>query len=381
MPSINAFEALPNFFHWFLRYLPKAPDLAAKTSAINLNLEDRTVFVLLASTPYGNPTSPLHVECSNNAPSFLLHGNKRIELISALPANWNGRVIAGGQTFSYKGNLGEMVIQVYRKPEWEMRFVYAHFSGETELRWRQSPMLQTQFALQGKFVHQTSLRKTHMRAGTMNSFWPSDPLNTIVFSKNTKCQLFQILYKPDFVKQLIPGFPNTGKPDEKNTSPIEKEWMDTIHQILDCPYDAETRNFFYENRVRDVLLYAMLRPGAGIRYEGLSDEDVRKIHEVDAIILEDLRTWLHIPALAKKVHLSEFKLKMAFKQVIGVNLFERLRDARLEKARQLLMHTDMQVKTIFREIGYKSLSGFEEAFKDKYGMGPSKYRALYSTQP
>jgi AraC-like DNA-binding protein len=62
---------------------------------------------------------------------------------------------------------------------------------------------------------------------------------------------------------------------------------------------------------------------------------------------------------------------------MGLNLFERLREARLARAKQLLLETDLQVKVIFREVGYKSLSGFEDAFKEKYGLPPLQYRKAF----
>jgi AraC family transcriptional regulator, transcriptional activator of the genes for pyochelin and ferripyochelin receptors len=104
---------------------------------------------------------------------------------------------------------------------------------------------------------------------------------------------------------------------------------------------------------------------------------VDKVREVDRLILRDLSEWLHISVLAKKVSLSQFKLKLAYKRIIGMNMFERLREARLEKGRMLLLETDYQVKLIYRMVGYKSLSGFEEAFKEKYGLPPLQYRKKY----
>jgi transcriptional regulator GlxA family with amidase domain len=132
-----------------------------------------------------------------------------------------------------------------------------------------------------------------------------------------------------------------------------------------------------KNRVRDILLFLLLRPGSGIRYEGVTEEEVNRVHQVDALIMQDLKEWLHIPVLAKKVHMTEFKLKFAFKKVMGVGMFERLKEARLEKGKQLLLDTDLQIKVIFSTVGYKSLSGFEDAFKEKYGLPPLQYRKKF----
>ena len=95
----------------------------------------------------------------------------------------------------------------------------------------------------------------------------------------------------------------------------------------------------------------------------------------------NITEWLHIPALARLVHMTEFKLKWAYKAVIGRPMFERLREARLEQARQLLLHTDEQIKNIHKKVGYKSLSAFEEAFKEKYGLPPLRYRKWHRLQP
>lgn len=333
-----------------------------------------------ADIQYQNPFQSLYVECSNHTPIYLLHEGHRYQLSPSLPVNWNGKVMPGSDVFSYTGEVGEIIIQEYQAEEWCMRFVHANFAKKTILRWQEEPMLRIHFALQGDLELNTSKGKVRLLAGTVNAAWSEVQESEATFKKKQKCLLFQALYKPALVQQLNPDFPNDQLTNQKLVTPIAKEWLDAIHQILECPYDAETRQFYYENRVRDILLFVMLRPGSGIRYEGLTDDEVRKTHQVDALILEDLHNWLHIPALAKKVHMSDFKLKLAFKQVIGVNLFERLRDARLDKATKLLTQTNMQIKAIFREVGYKSLSGFEEAFKEKYGMGPSQYRNRFSTQ-
>ena len=333
-----------------------------------------------ADTQYQNPPQFLYLECLNHTPAYILHEGNRYQLSPFLPANWNGKVMPGSDVFSYTGEIGEIVIQEYQTEQWCMRFVHANFAKKTLLRWQEEPVLRIQFALEGDVGLSTSHHKFRLLAGTVNAAWSEIRESEAAFRRKQKCLLFQAMYNPKLVQQFNPDFPNVQLTSNKLVTPIAKEWLDTIYQILECPYDAETRRFYYENRVRDILLYVMLRPGSGVRYEGLTDDEVRKIHQVDALILQDLRNWLHIPALAKKVHMSEFKLKMAFKQIIGLNLFERLRDARLEKASKLLTQTNMQIKAIFREVGYKSLSGFEEAFKEKYGMGPSQYRNRFSTQ-
>ena len=51
-----------------------------------------------------------------------------------------------------------------------------------------------------------------------------------------------------------------------------------------------------------------------------------------------------------------------------------LRGIRLKKAEELLIYTDLPVKTIAARLGYRSRSYFWQTFKDAYGSDPDSYR-------
>ena len=321
----------------------------------------------------------LTIACLHTGPVFYLKDGTLLKFQPGLPKKWNGQVLPGSENYYYSGELGDVLIQEYRGNGWIMRYTIFEFTRKTSLQWKEEAMFRIQFALQGKIHYQYDKGKVKLKAGTVNTIWAPGRTTEALFAKRVRYQIFHILYEPNMVQQLLPQFPTNQVPSEKVITPIESEWLSIVHQILQAPYETSTRLFYYENRVRDILLALLLRSGSGIRYEGLTSDEVTKIHEVDALILGDITHWLHIPVLAKKVHLSEFKLKMGFKQVIGVNLFERLRLARLEKAKRLLVDTDLQIKVIYTEVGYRSLSAFEEAFKEKYGLTPFKYRHRFKT--
>ena len=64
-----------------------------------------------------------------------------------------------------------------------------------------------------------------------------------------------------------------------------------------------------------------------------------------------------------------------FKRQFGMTPGRWLIEARLEKARQLLLDTGLSVTEIALEVGYENSSHFIKAFKDKYGQTPKKARA------
>lgn len=307
--------------------------------------------------------------------SFSAEGYELV-FVPSLPMGWKGKIVPGGSCQSYEGELGRIVIQEYRGYHWCIRYTVIQVIKKLVVGWKEEGWLRFQFLQQGKLRYQGENKKFRIHPGSVNMVFAPGRESFASFSKGKEYILFHTLYAPELVRELMPAFP-AGILDEKSTIPTEMEWADTIRKILDAPYDEATLCFFFENRVRDILLFLLLRPGSGLRFEGVTEFEVEKVHEADALILKDLQEWAHIPALARFVGLSEFKLKIAFKKVMGVGMFERLRLARLEKGKQLLLDTDIQIKVIFREVGYASLSGFEEAFKEKYGLPPLQFRKKY----
>ncbi|MCI9571459.1 MAG: helix-turn-helix transcriptional regulator [Lachnospiraceae bacterium] len=64
-----------------------------------------------------------------------------------------------------------------------------------------------------------------------------------------------------------------------------------------------------------------------------------------------------------------------FKKEIGENFSDYVRALRLEKARALLLTTDMAIDDISLAVGYANTSSFRRKFKQTTGMTPSKLRS------
>jgi AraC-like DNA-binding protein len=98
--------------------------------------------------------------------------------------------------------------------------------------------------------------------------------------------------------------------------------------------------------------------------------DINLIHEAAALLVLHLKPGLTIAQLAKKVELTEKKLKAGFKAEYNVGVYGYLRNARIEKAKQIL-ETGSSVKLTAREVGYKSESSFVKAFRECVGKTPA----------
>jgi AraC-like DNA-binding protein len=81
-----------------------------------------------------------------------------------------------------------------------------------------------------------------------------------------------------------------------------------------------------------------------------------------------------ISDLACGVNLSASRLGHLFKVKTGLCLNDVLATEKLEKAADLLRHTDMQVKEITYSLGYCQEPSFNRAFKKRYNRSPLSYR-------
>jgi AraC family transcriptional regulator of arabinose operon len=83
---------------------------------------------------------------------------------------------------------------------------------------------------------------------------------------------------------------------------------------------------------------------------------------------------LRIGDLAHEVHLSKSRLEHMFKHETGVCLGHLLTEKRLQRAADLLVHSDMRVKEIASSVGYVHAPSFIRAFVRRFRESPREYR-------
>jgi AraC-like DNA-binding protein len=84
---------------------------------------------------------------------------------------------------------------------------------------------------------------------------------------------------------------------------------------------------------------------------------------------------LSLSKLAKAVNISPNHLSEKFKQVTGVNFVDYIARIRFEKARDLLLNSNLRISEIAFAAGFQSLSQFNRVFKRLSGKSPTAYRA------
>ncbi len=84
---------------------------------------------------------------------------------------------------------------------------------------------------------------------------------------------------------------------------------------------------------------------------------------------------LSLAAVAQVVNMSATYFSEKFKEVAGINFVDYVARTRVEKARNLLKNPNLRISEIAFDVGFRSLSQFNRAFKQVVGESPRDERA------
>lgn len=92
-------------------------------------------------------------------------------------------------------------------------------------------------------------------------------------------------------------------------------------------------------------------------------------------IKEHYADTLTLSYLAKIVCVNPAYLSSRFAKHCGQNFLEYLTDFRINKAKDLLKHTNLQIQEIADQIGYNDVTYFNRIFRRETGLTPGLYRS------
>ncbi|MFF2157684.1 helix-turn-helix domain-containing protein [Paenibacillus chitinolyticus] len=90
---------------------------------------------------------------------------------------------------------------------------------------------------------------------------------------------------------------------------------------------------------------------------------------------------LSLSEVAEAIGMSDAYLSRTFKEETNVNFVKYLIRLRMEKARDLLEHTDCPTTDAAYQVGFSDYSHFSKTFKKTYGLTPSELRKQSRQHP
>ncbi len=99
-----------------------------------------------------------------------------------------------------------------------------------------------------------------------------------------------------------------------------------------------------------------------------------RVEEAREFIAKHLEMPLSLAQIAAHLDISPEHLARVWKRETGTTIFENIRRARIERAKSLLIASDLNISQIARECGFSSLALFSRNFKTATGVSPARYR-------
>jgi AraC-like DNA-binding protein len=92
------------------------------------------------------------------------------------------------------------------------------------------------------------------------------------------------------------------------------------------------------------------------------------------LLLAQLDATPELASLARAVGTNTHRLNLAFRQCVGLTVFDFLREERMKEARRLLCETALDIQTIAGALGYGTRRNFSTAFRKRFGLAPTALR-------
>ena len=161
-----------------------------------------------------------------------------------------------------------------------------------------------------------------------------------------------------------------------NYEPMDMEYKRILAEIVNSNDKDAFSSMVVQNRIMLLLerfftriYYKMSDMHFDVK---LTNEDINSIKQVAKNLLEDFSVEPPgIKKLAQMAAMSPSKLKISFKEIYGIPIYQYFQKHRMNKAKAMLLSQKYSVKEVGIELGYNNLSNFAKAFKKSFDQLPS----------
>jgi AraC family transcriptional regulator, transcriptional activator of the genes for pyochelin and ferripyochelin receptors len=318
--------------------------------------------------------------------------NEEVHLLQIDTSKHPDPLITEARGLEASGDFGVVRFYQVECPDFNICYCNYNITRHTTLSaWMDAPMLVLHFTMSNTMHYKLEgLPETVLLQGQFNLIYAPVVKNKFWFRKDETYTTFGIHFSVPYVEKIAVNFPLLQQFVEKvkeGTAGIlgrhhglmTPDMSRIIRNLLNCQYKGDVKNVYLEAKVLELFVLALDQISNGNINKSqitLRPYDIEKIHEAHDYLISNLDNPCTLIELAHKVGINDFKLKKGFKQIFGTTVYESLIDARMEKAKYLLLETETAIEQIAYTTGYKNLSSFITAFKKKMGYSPGSYKRM-----
>lgn len=204
-----------------------------------------------------------------------------------------------------------------------------------------------------------------------------EPHECYGFGKGEKAGC-SIIISYEFLKEVFPEFDNWYFVVEEKEEACHK-LAEKMMEMLQIYKEPEAWNSLKLRSVMYEILYILVTDFK-VDKASVIDVKTQKYEERYKKILEyikkNYREVLTLKDTAEYFGLSQEHFSRSFKNYVGQTFTSYVKDLRVDKARELLMETDLNILDIATSVGEPDAKAFIRDFKKAYTVTPHQYRKM-----
>jgi AraC-like DNA-binding protein len=155
-------------------------------------------------------------------------------------------------------------------------------------------------------------------------------------------------------------------------------FLDLFHRLIETVKSADPG---YQQVIPGITLeiLGIVNAISKFKKENINDHTIRLISKAKFLLQEAIEYPIKIEDMAKDLPMGYSKFRKVFKQVTGLSPNQYYLEIRLNKAKALLISTDLSLVKISHLTGFETPFYFSTYFKKKYGMPPIVFRRSIKT--
>lgn len=188
---------------------------------------------------------------------------------------------------------------------------------------------------------------------------------------------------PIIYKEKTLGFILFGQVIDGSLSSEEtKELLEQLSKKLSLSYNELQKAYTAMKKLEpktihstaNILYYATLQL---LISKTIDLGDHTLINQIDEYLMSNLQNQLSISIICEEFKISKNRLYSLWKKHFELTIADYILHARLEKAKHLLVNTDLKVHHICTQVGIPDYNYFSKLFKKHYGYSCREYRKQF----
>jgi len=163
----------------------------------------------------------------------------------------------------------------------------------------------------------------------------------------------------------------------RNEQLQQMSWLNNILDKLSFEYQSSNPGSqLVVNKLTEIMMVELLRINFGRSEQinlitALSDNLMARA--LESLHMQPEKNWT-LNSLGEQIGISRSGLAKRFKEMVGIPMFEYLTQLRVQRAKDLLLTSDLKSIDIAERVGYESNVAFTKTFKKQTGETPTQYR-------